>query len=443
MKSLKFTFLFLLLGVISYAQEKTILLDSLFKTMHLHSQFNGNVLIAENGEIVYKNCLGYADREEQIELNDSTLFNTGSVSKVFTAIAIQQLEEKNKLIISDQVVKYLPEFPYPDITIHHLLIHAGGLPGDYKLLKKDNWDDTKIATNEDVLSSLYTQKPELQFTPGETSDYNNLGYLILAEIVESVSGLDFNEYLHKNIFGPANMMRTEIYDREEIKKIGNVAKGYLFYPFTGKYEEDIEVSEFSSNYVTSGFQGDGNVYSSILDLYNFYLALAEGKLITQQSLEKAHEKHILGHINERNEFGISFGYGWSIADAPIKVVQRGGELPGYISNTIWNVTDNRLIIYLMNDYLSYLSYHIQIYPAYLKIFYQNKLDVPKLSASIELSKIAVTSTSQEMESKINEIKENPDLYIIDVNGLRFLVHKLTELHQNEKAELLMKSFKPE
>jgi CubicO group peptidase (beta-lactamase class C family) len=444
MKSLKFIFLFLLFGISTSAQEKTILLDSLFKTMHIHSQFNGNVLIAENGKIFYKNCFGYADREKQIELNDNTLFNTGSVSKIFTAIAIQQLEEKNKLIISDQVVKYLPEFPYPDIKIHHLLIHAGGLPGDYELLKNSNWDNSKIATNENVLSALYTQKPELKFTPGENSAYSNLGFIILAEIVESASGKDFREYLHNNIFEPANMVRTNIYDREEIKEIKNVAKGYLFYPFTGKYEIAIEIPEFSSNYVVSGFQGDGNVYSSILDLYNFYKALTSRKLISKQSLEKALQKHILAHdANGKNEFGVSFGYGWSIADAPIKIVQRGGELPGYLSNSIWNVTDNELIIYLMNDYLSYLSYQRQIYYSYSKILYQNKLDIPKLLASIELSKIAVTSTLQEMDNKIKEIKGNPDLYTIDVDGLRFLVHKLTELQQREKAELMMKSFKPE
>jgi CubicO group peptidase (beta-lactamase class C family) len=424
-------------------QDKAELLDSLFNTMHERYQFNGNILVAKNGKIVYKNCLGYADREKQIKLDDNTLFNTGSVAKIFTAIAIQQLEEKNKLSISDKVTKHLPEFPYQDISIHHLLIHAGGLPEDYDLLKNNNWDNSKIATNKDVLEVLYTKKPTLRFPPGETSAYNNLGFMVLAEIVESVTSMSFKEYLRRYIFEPAEMKRTDIYNNEEIQNINNVAKGYVFYPFTGKYEEAIKVPEFSSHYVLSGFQGDGNVYSTILDILNFYKALYAGILISDESLTKGHQKHILAHdVNGQNEFGVSFGYGWSIADAPQKIVQRGGELPGYLSNSIWNVTENSLIIYLMNDYLSYLSYQRQIWPAYIKIMYSNQLEIPKLLASVELTKIAVTSTISEMEKSINEMKENPEIYTIDINGLRFLVHKLQELQQNEKAALLMNSFKP-
>ena len=169
-------------------REKALLLDTLFTTMHERGQFNGNVLIAENGQIIYQNCLGYADREKQIPLDENTLFNTGSVSKIFTAIAIQQLEEKNLLKLEDPVEKHLPGFPYPEVTIHHLLIHAGGLPEDSQLLQNCDWDRSKIARNKDLLEALYAQKPDLRFTPGQNSAYNNLGYIILAQVVEQVSG---------------------------------------------------------------------------------------------------------------------------------------------------------------------------------------------------------------------------------------------------------------
>lgn len=94
-------------------REKAQLLDSLFTTMHERGQFNGNVLIAQNGQIIYQNCLGYADREKQIPLNENTLFNTGSVSKIFTAIAIQQLEEKGLLEIGDPLKNTYPDSPTP------------------------------------------------------------------------------------------------------------------------------------------------------------------------------------------------------------------------------------------------------------------------------------------------------------------------------------------
>lgn len=422
-------------------REKAQLLDSLFTTMHERGQFNGNVLIAQNGKIIYKNCLGYADREKQIPLDENTLFNTGSVSKIFTAIAIQQLEEKKLLKLEDPVEKHLPGFPYPEITIHHLLIHAGGLPEDSRLLQNMQWDRSRIATNQDVMDALYAQKPSLRFTPGQSSAYNNLGYVVLAQIVEQASGMNFKEYLHQNIFNSAKMERTSIYDMEEIKLADNVAKGYLFYPFTGKFEEAITIPEFSGNIVASGYCGDGNVYSTITDLFHFYRALDAGKLINSQSFEKATQKHILAHnLYGENEYGVSFGYGWSIADAPVTIIQRGGELPGYLSNSIWNLDNDRLIIYLMNDYLAYLSYQSYIYPAYARIMHQNLLEIPKLFASVELTKMAVTCTQEEMALKIQEIKEQPDLYDTDIHGLQFLVHKLNQLDLTEKTALIMDAF---
>lgn len=94
----------------------------------------------------------------------------------------------------------------------------------------------------------------------------------------------------------------------------------------------------------------------------------------------------------------------------------------------------------MNDYLSYLSYQSYIYPAYARIMHQNLLEVPKLSASVELTKMAVTCTPEEMAHKVQEIKNHPDLYNTDIHGVQFLVHKLNELQFNEKASLIMQAF---
>src|SRR6056297_2193783 len=326
MKSLQISFLFLLIGFLTSAQEKTALYDSLFSTMHERNQFKGSVLVAEKGEVVYENCFGYADRAAKTELNKHTMFNTGSMSKLFTALAIQQLAENGELAYSDKVNKYLTEFPYPVITIHHLLVHAGGLPVDKSLLDKVNWDYSKIATNKDVLKVLYEEKPELKFAPGEKSRYSNLGYMVLAEVIKKASGKDFNHFLQEHIFEPAGMDRTGIYNREEIKEMKNVARGYLFYPFTGQYERAVEVPEFSFHYAISGFEGDGNVYSTIWDLFSLYQALKNHELISKASWEKATTKHILArNMNGVNEYETSYGYGWTIAPAPEPelVVQRG------------------------------------------------------------------------------------------------------------------------
>lgn len=443
MKTSKLFTLFIFISTLCFSQEKPELLDSLFSSMSLRGQFYGNVLIAAQNEIILSESYGYADREKQELLNEQSLFNVGSVSKAFTAIAILQLVEKDKLKLSDKVVKYLPDFPYPEITIHHLLIHAGGLPNDYDLLKNSDLDNSKIATNTDVILVLNEQKPDLQFTPGETSEYSNLGYMLLAEIVKASSKTDFKEYVQNNIFRPANMTRTNIYNAKEIKQVENVARGYVLYPFTGKYEEAINIPEFASNYTMSGFQGDGNVYSTTIDLFSFYKALSNSTLISEESLKAAFETHIPAKMEGTPDFGHSYGYGWLILNAPKQIVNRGGELPGYVSNTIWNLTDERLIIYLSNDYLSYTSYQDQIPRSVAGIFYQNTVQIPKMTASIELTKIAITSTTESLAVKIKEIKSNPELYQIDLNGLKFLVMKLEQTGNKEKADLIINSFKPE
>jgi CubicO group peptidase (beta-lactamase class C family) len=443
MKATRLITLFIFISTICFSQKKTELLDSLFSTMSQRGQFFGNVLIAGHNEIIFSKSYGYADREKKELLNEQTLFNVGSVSKAFTAIAILQLAEKEKLKLSDNVIKYLPEFPYPDITIHHLLIHAGGLPGDYDLLKNSDWDNSKIATNKDVMSALFEQKPELQFSPGERSEYSNLGYIVLVEIVRQVSKTDFKEYLQSQIFKPASMVRSSIYNADEIKQIENVAKGYILYPFTGKYKEAIKIPEFISNYVVSGFQGDGNVYSTTIDLFNFYKALSNNILISDESLKLAFQKHIPAHESGTPDFGHSFGYGWLIMNTPKQVVYRGGGLQGYVSNTFWNITDNRVIIYLINDYLSYTSYQNQIIYSLSDILNQNKVKIPQMLASVELTKMVITSSKETLTKKIEEIKNKPDLYQIDFQGLKLLVMKLEQTGNKEKADLIINSFKPE
>ena len=443
MKTAKLFTFFIFISAISFSQEKAYLIECLFRTMSVRGQFYGNVLIAEHNKVIFSNSFGFADREKKERLNEQTLFNVGSISKAFTAIAILQLAEKRKLDLTDKVIKYLPGFPYPDITIHHLLIHAGGLPDDYDLLKKNDWDNSRIATNKDVMSALLGQKPALQFTPGERSEYSNLGYMILSEIVMEVSQTDFKAYLQNNIFIPANMNRTNIYNAEEIKQVENVAKGYVLYPFTGKYEEAIKIPEFASNYMMSGFLGDGNVYSTTIDQYNFYEALSNNTLISEESLKTAFQKYIPAKMEGTPDFGNSYGYGWTIINAPVQVVQRGGELTGYVSNTVWNITEERLIIYLSNDYLPYTSYQNQIPISIAGIFYQNKVQLPKMTASVELTKMVITSSKETLTKKIEEIKNKPDLYQIDFQGLKFLVMKLEQTGNKEKADLILNSFKPE
>jgi CubicO group peptidase (beta-lactamase class C family) len=239
------------------------------------------------------------------------------------------------------------------------------------------------------------------------------------------------------------MVRTSIYNADQIKQVENVAKGFLLYPFTGKYENAIDIPEFATQYATSGFQGDGNVYSTTSDLFRFYEALSNNTLINKESLQIAFQKHISAQMKGTPDFGHSYGYGWLIMNAPTQTVYRGGGLQGYVSNTFWNLTDDRVIIYLMNEYLSYTSYDKQIPYAIGNIFHQNKLHIPQMLASVELTKVVVTASKEMLACKIQEIKNCPALYQIDIEGLKMLVMKLEQIGNMEKADLIKNNFKPE
>lgn len=291
------------------------MLDSLFITMHEQEQFSGNVLVVSKGKIVYHKSFGFADRPSLETLNENTLFNTGAVSQTFTAVAVLQLAEKGDLDIDDLVTNYLPDFPYKKITIGHLLTHASGLPSKSQVLEK--WDKSKITTDKDVLDILYNQKPELEFSPGSGSVFNQTGYVVLAEIVETISKQGFGQYLKKNIFEPAGMSRTNIYNATQVQSVDNAAKGYLFSPFTQKYVEAIKSPNFDNLYSVSGTEGDANVWSTTGDLLKFCIAIADTTILSEESVIKMFLKKTDAlMLGQTKSYGNSFSYGWIIPEAP-------------------------------------------------------------------------------------------------------------------------------
>lgn len=147
--------------------EKTDRLDSLYTAHYKKGEFNGNVLIAENGNIIFQKSFGLANEVTKEKLNIETTFELASVSKQFTAMGIVQLQKEGKLSYDDLISKYIPELnSYEGITIKNLLLHTGGLPDYMGFLEKEG-DKTKFATNESILSLFQELKPEKEFEPGE------------------------------------------------------------------------------------------------------------------------------------------------------------------------------------------------------------------------------------------------------------------------------------
>ena len=232
----------------SFAQSKASQIDSLMIKLYNRGQFNGSVLVAEHGDVIYKKGFGKANFKESLDYTPATPSYLASLTKQFTAMAIMMLAENKKLSYEDKLSKYFPEFPpyAVKITIRNLLNHTSGIP-DYFSLGIVH----PGLRNEEVLKAL-VKIDSLNFQPGSKFEYSNSGYVLLAMIIEKVSGLPFNIFLKINIFDPLKMDNTVVLDTSN-PKIKNKALGYDV--FGNDYDKDILT------------MGDGGIYSTVDDLY--------------------------------------------------------------------------------------------------------------------------------------------------------------------------------
>ena len=186
-------------------------LSSFFQEKLLNRGFNGSILIAKDGNIVYEKYAGKIDLRKPDALTDSTALHVASVGKTFTAVAVLRMVQDNKIGLNDSLTKFFPGLPYPGITVKMLLNHRSGLPNYVYFIPNSKWDKKTYATNEDVLNFLYNERPKKSFTAGTRFTYSNTNYVLLAMIIEKVSGQSFPEYMRDNIFRPLQMNHTYVF----------------------------------------------------------------------------------------------------------------------------------------------------------------------------------------------------------------------------------------
>ena len=164
------------------AQNKASELDKLMKQANASGVFNGSILVAENGKVIYRKAFGYANKETKQLLKPEFCFDLASVSKQFTAMGIMILKERNKLSYDEKITKYFPEFPAygKDISIRNLLNNTSGLPLYQPFANKDN------LTNSEILK-IIEEREALDANIGDRYVYNNAGYIMLGLIIEKVS----------------------------------------------------------------------------------------------------------------------------------------------------------------------------------------------------------------------------------------------------------------
>jgi CubicO group peptidase (beta-lactamase class C family) len=298
------------------------------------------IAIVEQGKVVFRKGYGLANIEKQVALTPHTTFELASVSKQFTALAVMILHDRGKLAFDDDVRKHLSELPEYDpqrpILVHDLLHHTSGLT-EYFDFPDIQGRSPKFLGNDDYLPAFARLKDKfpLQFPTGKKYQYTNSNYLVLASLVERVSGQSFGVFMAKEVFQPLDMKDTVVFENPEVKR-HNPATGYR------KVKKEFEV-EIDEKLLTTG---DGAIWSSVADMVQWDKALRDGMLVKPKTMDLAYQpsKTDDGMTNE-------YGFGWSLRfddNGKPKAMNHGGAWTGYRTFIERDLVDQRTVLVLAN-----------------------------------------------------------------------------------------------
>ncbi len=299
----------------------------------LAADFNGAFLVAKNGQILFEKYQGFEDVPGQKNpITEKSLFNLASGSKTFTAMATLLLWQQGKLQLTDEMEKYFPGFPYPGISIKTLLNHRSGLANYPYFMELFGWDATKFCRNEDVLATLMTGKPMLNHPPDKFFAYCNTNYVLLALIIEKVSGQTYPDFMRENLFEPIGMNASFVFT---LKDTATAMMSYdwkkRIYPYG----------------FLDAIYGDKNIYSNVRDMLKWDQALYSNKLFKPETLEVA----FTSYSNEKP--GIkNYGLGWHIRelDNTKRIIFHNGWWHGFKSGFMHLYQDTATIIAMDNNY---------------------------------------------------------------------------------------------
>lgn len=339
MKIKRFIFFMLTMGFGSVVATTTLseievsnqrLVRQIDAYMQNYSDFSGAVLIAKAGEVVFSRGYGYANDDLGVLNTPQTKFRIASLAKSFTSMAIMQLQEQGLLSVRDPLSRFIPDYPDGNkITIHHLLTHSSGVQNYYK-----HFSDVCHCRSVDELVIALKAWP-LDFEPGSQFRYSNSGYVLLAHIIETVSGKKYGNFLRENIFDPLKMNDSGQDDSESVLK--DHAIGYV--------KINYALQKVPSILGPITLVGNGDLYSSVQDLYKWDQALEAEKIVSKRSLEAIFTPHVVMEGSPTR----GHGYGWFVDEYLGKrVIEYSGGLRGFSSKYIKFIDDQITIILLTN-----------------------------------------------------------------------------------------------
>lgn len=307
------------------AQAKAKDINELMEAYVKIDKFNGAVLIAQGGKVIFQKGYGFKNVENKMLNDTNSIFQIYSATKTFTSTVIFKLIELNKLSLNDKLRKFYPSFPKGDsITIENLLTHTSGI---YDYTHENNMTDH----SESSLISLLEKKP-LDFSPGTSWSYSNSGYCLLGFIISKIAGMSYEKAVRQYIFTPLEMTHSG-FDFKNLSD-ANKTTGYTIFSEDVKKEAILEDS--------TGPFAAGAIYSTVGDLYKYHKGLQSYKIISEESLNKAYS------ASEKND---GYGHGWQLGSRFFRkqIVSHSGGAAGFRSNFSRIPQDNVCVILLNNN----------------------------------------------------------------------------------------------
>ena len=333
--------------------DKKTIIEGLFRKAYEKESFTGAWLYAENGEVVSKGAVGFRDPADTQPITEDTIFQLASVTKQFTAAAVMLLVRKGVLSLEDEITQFFPEIPYKGVTIRHLLTHTGGVP-DY--FDDEDWfikiwkEEKRVPGHSEIRRFLCETELKAYFAPGEKFEYSNTGYNLLAEVVEQLSGVSFEDFLRQNIFEPAGMASTRCcHIRRDGVPFENYARATVIE--NGSYAADVDSDEYAGVAAFDGLNGDDYVFTNIFDMLTWDRALREEKVLTKEEQRLMYTPVLLNSGEPyADEDGDGYGFGWGTNTDPELglVVSHSGGMPGVHTFFERFVDTDRMYVILCN-----------------------------------------------------------------------------------------------
>ena len=414
-----FIFVLYLLGCSTdnSSRDKVSKIDDLMTTIYENGQFNGSVLVAQEGKVIYKKGFGFANMEWNIPNKPDTKFRIGSITKQFVSMQIMQLVEEGKINLDGKLSDYLPNYRKDTgekITIHHLLTHTSGIPS-YTGIPGFWSDSTRNHYKIDYMVKNF-HSGDLEFESGSTYNYNNTGYYLLAVIIEKVTGKSFRENLQERILNPLQMTNSGIDRNEEI--LENKAAGYMK-RITGLVNDPY--------FYMPNALGAGNMYSTVEDLYLWDRALHSEDLLS----DKYKDIMFTPFLN-------NYAYAWgnrkialSESTDSVQVISHGGGINGFNTIIYRLINNNHLIVIFNNTGSTDLG---GMSRAITNILYDNPFELPKISIAELLGKTIINKEVESAIKQYHDLKTNQqNIYNFAESELNILGYQLLGIEKVEEA----------